>query len=127
MVGAGAVVVAAAWVVGAGDAARRGTAVVVVTAACGEHEGRGEGGGADGNEPTATGGRGQVHVISWGVGGQAGCRRVGIAASSSVVYGSCGRANTSATAPRSTICPSRITATSWAIWRTTARSWEMNR
>ncbi|MCP9947394.1 hypothetical protein LUX33_02175 [Actinomadura madurae] len=43
------------------------------------------------------------------------------------MYGCCGSPNTSAAAPRSTIVPRYMTATSCAMCRTTSRSWEMNR
>ncbi len=49
------------------------------------------------------------------------------ASSSSLVYGCRGSANSVSVSPVSTSSPRRMTATRWAICRTTPRSWVMNR
>ena len=51
----------------------------------------------------------------------------GTAESSAVVYGCSGRRYSSSDEATSTILPRYITATRSAMWRTTARSWAMNR
>ena len=54
-------------------------------------------------------------------------RRPGMAATSSRVYSSCGSSRIWSAAPDSTSRPRFMTPTWSATWRTTARSWEMNR
>src|SRR3954469_11931917 len=52
---------------------------------------------------------------------------IGAADSNAFVYGCAGRLYSSETGATSTILPRYITATRWLRWRTTERSWAMNR